>query len=188
MAITTETFPITAALHAAQVSRAHFNNWLHRGLVVGAEGQIEGGGVRGRRHRLSGRAVMQLAVGQALTEAGLSASTALAAAVDFAHLGGEEPFGRGFTAFRLPGLPFADDALDTMFAVAGARTVAFRPGYGGKDSAAILRDKLAPPGAPFPAVALVNAGELFANVCTRLGTDFRDELAEAYGSSEEGAA
>ncbi len=157
-------------LEAADITNPALQTWIRRGVIVGHKDRpVDMPGTPGVRRRFSFCSVVEIALAKALTDVGVDLADAFHAAARFAH------FGAGG---RHAGLPFPGSA-STLLCVAGQRVAIVRqePGEG------VLAEIRARLGRPV-GWAMLDAGQVFARVVTRLGFHPEAVKADAYEAAD----
>lgn len=161
---------------ATVVNNQTLKTWFAKDYPAGnLAGAVTGGGGPGQRRAFSFNTVMEIAIVAKLQEIGHGTRDLAAlfkSAQNFAHVGSA---GKDYDLpDRHPGLPFHHSYGDTIFAASPVRTFAelYSPE---RDTYRLLKD-----GTGSDHFVTINATMLFADVCIRLGTDFRIELDLAY--------
>jgi hypothetical protein len=169
MEIWTKTYSTHEVAAATDVSPATLQNWLKRGVVVGHNDAIEGGGIQGSRRRFSFYAIMQIGIASALIKAsgGMDLKMAFQAAMHFAHTGDG---GAGYTVDnarepeRSPGHPYHFSLGRTLLATVGENTTVVLNDPAG-DMFGTIRNRLGWANG----FTLIDAGDVFDRVCSALG-------------------
>lgn len=176
MSILQEQFKAADIVLAADVKPSKLQLWIHRRVIVGGD-KIQGGRGPGHHRKFTFYNVMEVAIANALLEAGLNdLKVAFSAAAIFAHTSKGSRAGMA----RLPGLPFeAIPGVDTIFAVSGEQTCVV-PNDGEGDALGEIQRRLKHPNALF----VVDASQVFEWVCSSLGIDAHQALVEAYAATE----
>ncbi len=167
MSILSEKFSMADLVKASAVNEQTIKSYLHKGFVLGNHptAKIEGGGGRGQRRRFSFHTLMEIALANEIGQLGFGTrdmEACFEVARQFAHVsGGGEVLG---LPMRLPGLPFHHNNGDTIFGIAGTKTVEelFDPNSD-RDTYRKLRIRLR--AKHFMAI---NATTVFMQVCDRL--------------------
>lgn len=174
-------FSAADTVRATGVSMGTLQNWLKpgRGIIVGADREIEGGGSQGKHRLFSFHAVMQIATARALMEAGMenAPKKAAEAAAHFAHVsgGGAATWDgeRSEAPERFPGVPFHPRHGDTIFVV-GKHAATLVAGANGPTYSQMKDEALS------DSFVVIDASRVFDQVCENLGLDARRELDKIY--------
>lgn len=167
------TFATGEVSEATGASNDAIQNWIKRDLLVG-QGNIQGGGGKGRHRQFSFHNVMEIAIAQAILNAGGLAdlNDVFRAANHFAHSADvslpEKPT-------RLPGMPFNVAASKTFLLV--GRGWSDEIVFTGKDSIFHLAAPLLERGG----CMVIDASAVFDATMQRLGLDPVQVKLEAYG-------
>ncbi len=170
-------FTTPEVLAAAGLGANTFQSYLRRDMIVGARG-ITGGGGQGRGHARSytWHAMMQIAVGAALVEAGVAPADAFKAAGHFAHMGSGGAPGSDVPR-RTPGLPYHPREGETyLLMVEDASRVVLAA-----DGSIPLNAVPSIEGHPAIGFTALDLTAVFYRVCDRLDVRAQDVLREAYG-------
>lgn len=159
--------------------RSHIN----RGYVVGKgprdaskEARDKG---EGKHERFSIYTLIEFAFGYRIGAAGINLKQAFQYGAQFAHAGGTDF--TNMNVCRLPSLPFHYRHGPTYMGMMAGKSIEIS-GAGKPDFASFMyhlqRMTNSSGGEP---MIVIDATEVFVEVCTALGTDYRDVLTEAYG-------
>lgn len=157
---------VSAATFTPQTT---IKSWLHKGLMVGSDHTITGGGGRGRKRGFTFYSVMELATAAAILRGGpADLKSAFSAA-------------REFATFDSPGrhmaTPFPGSGL-TLMLVSGnnCEIVKWEPG---KDFFAAPRRNLGKP----EAMTIIDLEQVFIRTCRGLGLDNAKVMKAAYSEA-----
>ena len=172
-------FSAADTVRATGVSMDTLQNWMKRGIVIGADRKVEGGGSQGKHRLFSFHAVMQIATARALMEAGMeSAPKKVAeAAAHFAHVsgGGTATWDgeHSETPERFPGVPFHHRHGHTIFVV-GKHAATLVAGANGPTYSQMKHEAVS------DSFVVIDASMVFYQVCANLDLDPLRELDKIY--------
>jgi len=157
----------------------NLQSYLKRGIWVPPETDLQGGGDKGRHRKFSFFSVMHLAMALSLIETGVSAKIAFEKTLLVAYSGGDAFHD---TPERYAGLPFAEEHGPTILAFNDDN---YWLGSWHPDDSSAINKMLARLGGQGGSISVgafvvVNVSTVFAQLCTRIGIDARELLAQAY--------